>query len=102
MTDRQALGRARSAFEHHAWTESYRLFEAADREALLDPQDLERLATAAYLIGRMPSARHIRRARIRHSSIEASVKGRSIRLLARIWTAAARRHRSRVRMVRQS
>jgi DNA-binding CsgD family transcriptional regulator len=52
MTDIQTLGRARSAFAHKAWAESYRLLEAADREALLEPEDLERLATAAYLIGR--------------------------------------------------
>ena len=35
-----------------AWAESYRLLEAADREGPLEPDDLERLATAAYLIGR--------------------------------------------------
>lgn len=52
MTDAQALGRARELFERKAWGESYRLFEAADREAPLEPEDLERLATAAYLIGR--------------------------------------------------
>ena len=52
MTDSQALGRARNAFAATAWAESYGLFEAADREASLEPEDLERLATAAYLIGR--------------------------------------------------
>jgi hypothetical protein len=51
MTDVQALGRARKAFERKAWRESYRLFEVADREAALEPEDLERLATAAYLMG---------------------------------------------------
>ena len=39
-------------FARAAWAESYRLFEAADREAPLEPEDLERLATAAYLMGR--------------------------------------------------
>jgi DNA-binding CsgD family transcriptional regulator len=52
MTDVQALGRARKAFEQKAWGESYRLFDEADREAPLEPEDLERLATAAYLMGR--------------------------------------------------
>ncbi len=52
MTDVQALGRARKSFDRKAWGESYRLFEAADREASLEPEDLERLATAAYLMGR--------------------------------------------------
>jgi tetratricopeptide (TPR) repeat protein len=52
MTDIQALGRARNAFEQKAWAESYRLLQAADCEAPLEPEDLERLATAAYLMGR--------------------------------------------------
>ena len=50
--DVQALGRAREAFARAAWAESYRLFQTADREAPLEPEDVERLATAAYLIGR--------------------------------------------------
>ena len=43
---------AREAFARKAWADSVRLFEAADRESALEPEDLERLATAAYLIGR--------------------------------------------------
>ena len=34
-----------------AWAESYRLLQAADRDAPLEPEDVERLAIAAYLIG---------------------------------------------------
>ena len=52
MTDVQALERARQSFKERAWAESYRLLEAADRESSLDPEDVERLATAAYLTGR--------------------------------------------------
>ena len=52
MTDVQALERARQSFKERAWAESYRLLEAADRECPLDPEDVERLATAAYLMGR--------------------------------------------------
>ncbi len=52
MQDIETLGRARKSFEQKAWADAYREFEAADREAPLDPEDLERLATAAYLIGR--------------------------------------------------
>jgi DNA-binding CsgD family transcriptional regulator len=52
MSDIHLLARARKSFEQHTWAESYRLFEAADREAPLAPEDLERLATAAYLMGR--------------------------------------------------
>ena len=52
MTDIKTLARARKSFEQRAWADSYRLFEAADREVPLAPEDLERLATAAYLMGR--------------------------------------------------
>jgi DNA-binding CsgD family transcriptional regulator len=52
MSDIHLLARARQSFEQHTWADSYRLFDAADREAPLEPEDLERLATAAYLMGR--------------------------------------------------
>jgi DNA-binding CsgD family transcriptional regulator len=52
MTDLSTLRRGRNAFEQRAWAESYRLLHAADLEAPLDGEDLERLATAAYLVGR--------------------------------------------------
>jgi DNA-binding CsgD family transcriptional regulator len=52
MTEQQLLGRARDAFEQRAWAESHRLLEDADRGAALEPEDLERLATAAYLLGK--------------------------------------------------
>ena len=54
MSDIHPLARARQSFEQHAWAESYRLFEAADREAPLEPEDLERLAQAGvrcFLVG---------------------------------------------------
>ena len=46
------MRRGRQSFEQRAWAESYRLLHAADLDAALDPDDLERLAIAAYLIGR--------------------------------------------------
>ena len=52
MSDIHILARARQSFEQHTWADAYRLFEAADRDAPLVPEDLERLATAAYLMGR--------------------------------------------------
>ena len=52
MSDIPLLARARQSFDQHTWADSYRLFEAADREVPLEPEDLERLATAAYLMGR--------------------------------------------------
>jgi DNA-binding CsgD family transcriptional regulator len=51
MADRTTLRRGRKSFEQRAWAESYRLLQAADREARLDAEDLERLAIAAYLVG---------------------------------------------------
>lgn len=52
MTRAQTLARGQQSFEQRAWTDAYRLLQAADREAPLGPDDLERLAIAAYLIGR--------------------------------------------------
>jgi DNA-binding CsgD family transcriptional regulator/tetratricopeptide (TPR) repeat protein len=52
MSDIHPLARARQSFEQQRWADAYRLFEVADREAPLEPEDLERLATAAYLMGR--------------------------------------------------
>src|SRR6188472_4485363 len=52
MTDLATLRRGRTSFEQRAWAESYRLLQAADRDAPLEAEDLERLATAAYLVGR--------------------------------------------------
>ena len=51
MADLATLRRGRNSFEQRAWAESYRLLHAADREAPLDAEDLERLAIAAYLMG---------------------------------------------------
>jgi DNA-binding CsgD family transcriptional regulator len=52
MTVMNTLDRARKSFDQKGWSDAYRLFEAADQEALLGPEDLERFATAAHLIGR--------------------------------------------------
>jgi DNA-binding CsgD family transcriptional regulator len=51
MSDIHLLARARKAFAQHCWTDAYRWFEAADHEVPLAPEDLERLATVAYLMG---------------------------------------------------
>ena len=42
----------REAFARRAWKEAYTRLSAADEQAALDPQDLQRLAVAAFLIGR--------------------------------------------------
>ena len=52
MTAAASLDQGRAAFERQAWGEAYAQLAAADREAPLEPEDLERLAIAAHLIGR--------------------------------------------------
>ena len=44
--------RGRASFAQGAWGEAYALLSAADGEAGLDLEDLERLGAAAYLVGR--------------------------------------------------
>src|SRR5262245_46756018 len=50
--DVETLRSARVSFEQKAWADSSRLFQAADCDVRLEPEDLERLATATYLTGR--------------------------------------------------
>jgi DNA-binding CsgD family transcriptional regulator len=52
MTGNEALERGRESFARRAWSDSYVQLSTADREAALPGEDLERLAYAAYLIGR--------------------------------------------------
>jgi DNA-binding CsgD family transcriptional regulator len=52
MTGASALERGRQAFERQAWGAAYELLRAADQEAPLAPEDLERASQAAYLTGR--------------------------------------------------
>lgn len=52
MTTADTRERGRAAFERRAWAEAYARLTDADAEASLEPEDLERLATAAYLTGR--------------------------------------------------
>ena len=51
MMDLATVSRGRKAFEQRMWAEAYRLLHAADRDAPLDAEDLERLAIAAHLVG---------------------------------------------------
>ncbi len=52
MTTADALDRGRGAFGLRAWADAYSGLSAADHEAPLSPEDLERLGLAAYLAGR--------------------------------------------------
>src|SRR5215217_4070488 len=46
------IDRGRASFAQGAWREAYALLSAADGEAGLDLEDLERLGAVAYLLGR--------------------------------------------------
>jgi ATP/maltotriose-dependent transcriptional regulator MalT len=46
------LERGRRAYDRRAWNDAQELLSLADRETALHPADLERLATASFLIGR--------------------------------------------------
>jgi DNA-binding CsgD family transcriptional regulator len=50
--DLARLQHGRASYERRAWADAYRLLQAADRDAPLEAEDLERFAIAAYLVGR--------------------------------------------------
>ena len=52
MMATDALDKGREAFDRRAWAEAYIQLSTADRNAALESEDLERLATAAFLIGK--------------------------------------------------
>ena len=71
MTAADALARGRASFGRQAWGDAYAQLSAADREAALGPEDLERLAMAAHLVGRdCRQRRRLTRVRITGSCIE--------------------------------
>lgn len=53
MTTPHALDQARESFRRRAWADAYGRFAATDAEGTLEPEDLERLAIAAGLIGKV-------------------------------------------------
>jgi DNA-binding NarL/FixJ family response regulator len=52
MTVADRAEQARGAFERRMWGDAFDRLSAADREGQLDVEDLERLAIAAYMLGR--------------------------------------------------
>ena len=46
------LERGRAAYERHAWKSAYESLSRVDKAALLGAEDLELLATSAYMLGR--------------------------------------------------
>lgn len=51
MQTSENVERGRAAFDRRSWSDAYGLLEQADRTTTLEPEDLERLATSAYLSG---------------------------------------------------
>jgi DNA-binding NarL/FixJ family response regulator len=51
-TNATTLARARQLYAQKRWAEARRLFETLDREAALGPEDAERRALSAYMLGR--------------------------------------------------
>ena len=47
-----AIERGRESFEKQAWSDAFGQLSAADRQTPLEPDDLERLAVAAFLVGK--------------------------------------------------
>jgi hypothetical protein len=52
MTVVDSIDRGRALFARQAWGEAYAQLTAAGHEAALEPEDLERLAITAHLVGR--------------------------------------------------
>ncbi len=52
MTTDDTLDRGRESFGQQEWGDAYAQLSKADQEAPLGPEDLELLATAAYLVGK--------------------------------------------------
>lgn len=48
---RSAIDQGRESFAAQAWADAYAQFSIADQRSPLRPDDLERLAAAAYLTG---------------------------------------------------
>jgi DNA-binding CsgD family transcriptional regulator len=52
MTTADTVDQGRESFGRQAWADAFAQLSVADRKTPLAPEDLERLATAAYLVGR--------------------------------------------------
>lgn len=59
MPELEDLERGRESYRRRAWADAHAQLSAIDRTNPLDPEDLERLATAAYLVGRDEHAAEI-------------------------------------------
>jgi DNA-binding CsgD family transcriptional regulator len=84
MAGADALDQGRRSFAGQAWADAYAELSAADGHAPLEPEDLERLATAAYLIGRDDDAADIG-ARAHHEFLRRGETERAVRCA--FWVA---------------
>ncbi|HEX8133002.1 MAG TPA: LuxR C-terminal-related transcriptional regulator [Actinomycetes bacterium] len=79
MTTADALARGRESFGRRAWADAFAQLSAADRDSPLEAEDLERLATAAYLIGRDDDGAEVgaraHHAYLRRGDVERAVRG---------------------------
>jgi DNA-binding CsgD family transcriptional regulator len=78
MAGADALDQGRRSFARQAWADAYAQLSAAARQAPLEPEDLERLATAAYLIGRDDDAADVG-ARAHHEFLSRGEVERAVR-----------------------
>ena len=88
-----ALGAGRAAFAGQAWADAYTRLSAADQAAPLQPDDLERLAVAAYLVGREDESAEVW-ARAHHERLAGGEAGRAARCA--FWLAFALLNRGEV------
>jgi DNA-binding NarL/FixJ family response regulator len=78
MTTADTLDRGRESFRRGAWADAFADLTAADRETPLAPEDLERLATAAYMLGRDADSDEVW-ARAHHAWLRLGVPERAAR-----------------------
>ena len=83
VTTGEACARGRELFERRAWAEAFAELSAADQEAGLQPEDLDRLASAAYLLGRDEDSVEVWE-RAHHQSLESGDTPRAVWCAGRI------------------
>lgn len=74
----EALDRGRESFRRHAWGDALAQLSAADAETPLEPEDLERLATTTYLVGRDTDSTDLW-ARAHHAFLDRGEEERAVR-----------------------
>ncbi|MGH3110217.1 MAG: helix-turn-helix transcriptional regulator, partial [Gaiellaceae bacterium] len=78
MSGNRALERGRDAYARRAWAEAFESLSAADANEELDRDDLDLLATSAFMLARDDDFRRILE-RIHHASLEAGDIDRAVR-----------------------